>query len=361
MSELLTVLAGSRALSRIKSEGFRPDMFDIIAGAAGGPKWLVLNHLDRVIFPAWSVNRTKPVYFIGSSIGAWRFAAATQKEPLAAIDRFQTAYIHQRYSLNPDRAEIARETSHVLDCLLGENGIQEILSHPCFRLNILAVRCQWPTAGDQKCLLGPGLATAFGANLIHRRLLKFFFERTLFYDARNKPPFFNMPGFTLHRVPLIEPSLKQALLASGAIPWLMSGIQNIPGAPKGTYRDGGTLDYHLDIPFSENLDDGLVLFPHYLDRIIPGWFDKKLIRRKPAARHMRDVLLISPSRTFVQSLPYGKIPDKKDFWTFKGRDPERIAYWTAVVDQSRRLSDALHSLLATNRLADVVQPLDTRP
>lgn len=70
-------------------------------------------------------------------------------------------------------------------------------------------------------------------------------------------------------------NLKPALQASGSIPYLMNGVQQIPGAPKGVYRDGGPVDYHLDVPFG--LDgSGIVLYPHFSQRIIPGWFDKHL-------------------------------------------------------------------------------------
>ena len=77
------------------------------AGAAGGPKWLILAGLDRILFSQWFSGRKTPLFLIGSSSGAWRFAAAAQKDSRAALQRLETAYIHQRYEANPAPAEPA--------------------------------------------------------------------------------------------------------------------------------------------------------------------------------------------------------------------------------------------------------------
>ena len=64
-------------------------MVDVVAGAAGGPKWLVLCGLDRAIFTSWIMERTRPVHLLGSSVGAWRFAALAQG--MDAYERFLEA------------------------------------------------------------------------------------------------------------------------------------------------------------------------------------------------------------------------------------------------------------------------------
>jgi hypothetical protein len=70
-------------------------------------------------------------------------------------------------------------------------------------------------------------------------------------------------------------------------------------------RDGGILDYHLDIPFLPD-EDGRVLYPHFYEHITPGWFDKSL-NRKPNQKKVENVVLVVPSKRFVESLPFGKI------------------------------------------------------
>ena len=39
-------------------------------------------------------------------------------------------------------------------------------------------------------------------------------------------------------------------------------------------QDGGIIDYHLHLPYHRA--QGLVLYPHFIDRIVPGWLDKAL-------------------------------------------------------------------------------------
>ena len=95
MGKNLVFRAGPKALSKIKDGGLRADDVKVVAGAAGGPKWLVLGHLDRYLFSAFFRSRREPLYLLGSSSGAWRFAAACQADPLSAIQRFEDAYIGQ--------------------------------------------------------------------------------------------------------------------------------------------------------------------------------------------------------------------------------------------------------------------------
>ena len=70
----LVFLAGERALETIRSQGLRPDDVNVLAGAAGGPKWLTLGHLNRALFGSWFQGRRQPLYLLGSSIGAFHRA-----------------------------------------------------------------------------------------------------------------------------------------------------------------------------------------------------------------------------------------------------------------------------------------------
>jgi len=92
--------------------------------------------------------------------------------------------------------------------------------------------------------------------------------------------------------PLTKRNLKKALLSSGSIPWVMDGVENIESAV-GNFRDGGMVDYHLNLDFLPK-SDGLVLYPHFYSHVIPGWFDKGSSRR-PSENDMSNVILISPS------------------------------------------------------------------
>lgn len=112
----------------------------------------------------------------------------------------------------------------------------------------------------------------------------------------------------------------------------------------------------MDIDFL-NGNDGIVLFPHYSRRIVPGWFDKHLSWRKPAAANMKNVLLVAPSAAFIDRLPYGKIPDRKDFYRFTGGDKTRIEYWLKAAEMSRQLSQSFMSAVESGRIKNLVEPM----
>ena len=324
-----------------------------MAGASGGAKWLVLSKLDRVVAETLVPRLREPVYLIGSSIGAWRFACYAQAEPVQAIARFEEAYLDQTYSAAPDREEISAKSREILGHALGETGTTEILSHPVFRTNVMTVRSRHVTASEQPAVLVPGLLAAAALNAVSRRSLGAFFERVLFYDGRDLPPFFDASGFPMSHVELTEANLEDAIVATGSIPMVLSGVRDIAGAPPGVYRDGGVIDYHLDLPQSE--PGRLTLYLHFIDRIVPGWFDKKLSWRKPDPANVDRTILVSPSREFVARLPYAKIPDRRDFVNLERE--ERVRAWRTVVDMCDELADEFHEVLDTGKLAARLEPL----
>ena len=351
----LTILAGPKAYELIREGGLAPQQVAAMAGAAGGPKWLILGHLDRLLFSRWFAGRQTPLFLVGASSGAWRFAAACHRDPVAAIDRFERAYIDQSYSPRPTPDEISAQGRKIQCRLLSAQPPESLLQHPFLRLNVLAVRCKGFARSERRPLQATGLGAAYLANLVHRGTLVWFFERTLFHDPRQRPPLRRMNEFSTRQVALRGDNLPAALMASGSIPYIMRGVPDIAGAPRGVYRDGGIIDYHLDLPF--NTPNRITLMLHYTDRIIPGWFDKRLTWRKPRAGHMQNVLLVAPSPQFVERLPHRKIPDRNDFYLFQGRDRERVRSWQRAVSESRALADAFWTLVDNGRIRDQVRRL----
>jgi hypothetical protein len=242
--------------------------------------------------------------------------------------------------------------------MLGNGSGEKSLAHPFYRMSVLTVRSRHLIGSTRKVVQGIGLAGAVLANLARRGWLKYFFERTLFYDRRDIPPFFSMNDFPTRTVPLSSANLPQAIVASGSIPLVMEAVANIPGAGPGAYLDGGIVDYHIDIDYTGDRDDDrLVLFPHYTDRIVPGWLDKKLTWRVPLPARTENLVLLAPSRDFVAALPYGKIPDRDDFYRLFRRDDERIAYWYKTAAESRRLGDEFVEAVESGRIREKVKPL----
>ena len=349
----LTVKAGKGALKSVKTDGFDISSIGTIAGASGGAKWLVLSQLDRAILSNVVPKLQGPVHLLGTSIGAWRFACYAQNDPIAAIERFETAYVEQRFSERPDIHEITSTSREIIDLLLGAHGVDEILNHPLFRTHVMAVRSRHILASENRVLLGAGLFAAASLNLLSRKTLGLFFERALFYDPRDLPPFFNLTGFPLQQHPLSPSNLEDAVVATGSIPLVLTGVRDIAGATPGVYRDGGVIDYHHDLPHS--VEERLTLYPHFYDRIVPGWFDKKLGWRRPHPEHIDRTILISPSPSFVSRLPNGKIPDRTDFVNFSTED--RIKVWRQCLKACEELADDFNEMLVKDQLAARLQPL----
>src|SRR6185436_3701765 len=112
-------------------------------------------------------------------------------------------------------------------------------------------------------------------------------------------------------------------------------------------------DYHFD--FALDRPEGLCLFPHFGTQLIPGWFDKGLPWRRMRGALLDDVVLIAPSPALVRALPRGKIPDRNDFAELD--DATRMRAWRQAVDASRRMGDALSSVLDDPDPARHFEPL----
>ncbi|MBD9397830.1 patatin-like phospholipase family protein [Pseudomonas sp. PDM11] len=349
----LTLKVGRRAMARIRERGLQPADVGTLPGAAGGPKALGIQGLDIALFSDWLARAPRERSLIGASIGSWRFASACLPDPAAALQRLGELYTGMRFAKGVSIAEVSARCVQMLDELLQQQDAA-VLDNPHYRLNIVVVKSHGRLAEDDRRSLGLGLSSVIGSNLLGRPRLARHFERVILHDARLAPPLHPLTDFPSRCLPLDVGNLRHALLASGSIPFVMQGVRDIPGAGPGTYRDGGLLDYHLDLPYSGN---DVVLYPHFTDRIIPGWFDKGMPWRRGDAMRLQDVLLLAPSREYLARLPYGKLPDRKDFTRFLSDDAGRERYWRQAMDESRRLGDEFLELTETGRLADRLMPL----
>lgn len=349
----LTLRAGAVALAHLRTHGLRADDIDIVPGASGGAKWLAIAGLDRFLFGEFlQAPRTRPLHLIGSSIGSWRMACLAQRDPVAALARGHHAYIHeQRYSAKPTVSEITAVLSRALDLLLGPHGVDEILSHPTFRVHVITAAARGLAASRRRSMLSAGIALAAAGNSVTRRALALQFVRRIFHNAGVHTPFAQLRDLPTEHVALTHASLRAALLASGSIPLLLEGV-HVPGSGAEVHWDGGVLDYHLDLDFGAG--DGLVFYPHFYAHVVPGWFDKGLPWRRARPTNFRRALLLAPSASFVATLPGGKIPDRRDFRACD--DAERVRRWERTQVESERLGDELRALLATDRLVDAVRP-----
>src|SRR4051812_6468986 len=340
---VLVVRAGARAAARIASAGLRAADIDIVPGAAGGPKGLALAALDREILTAWLPQAPRVRHLLGASIGAWRFAAACTSNPSRSMDEFTRRYVQQSYPARPSRRFVSDWARATLRELF-EGREHEVLASPHYTLDILTVRGRWPLTRE-----GPQVAVAFGAaacaNAIGRRHLARFIERVVFHDARAALPFpQRFDAFATHEVKITQQNLRPALLASASIPLVLEGVAGIPDAPPGMYWDGGIIDYHLHLPYASS--PGLVLYPHFAERIVPGWLDKAMPWRVAKGPWLDNVVLLAPSREFLATLPRGKLPDRGDFHRYAGDDAGRMRDWKRAMVECERLAEAFYRFVA---------------
>ena len=346
MSGDLQILAGKTAYNHIRKNGLAPEDIKAVLGASGAAKWLVLYGLDAVLFTHFFRKRTTPLHLFGTSIGAWKLAAAAQKDPWNAFTRLKDAYIHQYYNERVTPDAVSRESRRIIARFLGKKRVEQILSHPFLHLGFSAVRCKGPMVSDKPVVQISGVGAAYAMNRITRHSQKYYFERTFFHDPRYDTGILAMNDFPTTRVCLTENNFSKALLASGSIPIIMAGISRIPGAPEGVYRDGGLLDYHPAFPLQRH-EQGLILYPHFYPEVIPGWFDKTLSRRRAGQKQLDRTILLTPSPKFVAELPFGRIPDRRDFERFKGKDRQRVRAWQTAAHMSRRLGEEFLELVET--------------
>jgi hypothetical protein len=331
----LRVLAGPTALAHIQQYGLRQADIKVMVGASGGPKWFSLFGLDQYLFGEFFQQRITPLHILGSSAGAWRFACFAQADPVAASKRFCQAYSHITYPPGANTRLVTEISARVIDAVFPTTAhVNEVLTNPTIKLNVIVAKARRLSMARSKLLQAGSLTLAAGANMLSRRHLRHFFQRIQFHVPGTESPFHYTGVLPTQHVELTVDNLRQAVLASGTIPMVLDPVQDINGAGKGLYYDGGVTDYHFDIPFSH---DGLVLYPHFYPSLTPGWFDKALKWRKANSAHLHNVVLLCPNDSWVKSLPFSKIPDRTDF---KLPDQVRINYWQEVILRSHELADA---------------------
>lgn len=352
-SPALTIKAGPRALARIRQNGLSPADVGILPGAAGGPKGIGIQGLDLALFGDWLLRAPRERALIGASIGSWRFASACLPDPAMGIRRLGELYTSQRFAKGVSMAEVSGSCRQMLNELLADQDAA-IIANPHYRLHIVVVKSHGLLQHDHRGKLSLGLSSVIGNNFLARQRLGRHFDRVILHDARQVPPLAQLSDFRSHFHALTPENLRHALLASGSIPMVMEAIREIPGLEPGAYRDGGLLDYHLDLPYN---GEDIVLYPHFTDRVIPGWFDKSMPWRRGDRTRLQDVLLLAPSRDYLARLPHGKLPDRTDFKRYLGNDAGRERYWRQAMAESARLGDEFLELVENGRLAERLQPL----
>ena len=352
----LEIYAGPKARAHLREYGLRPQDIRVVPAAAGGPKGLILNPLDRYIFGHWLPRSEQTVHLLGASIGAWRMACACMPDADKALAQLAEDYVTQRYPHQRGKLPPAQVVTKIFGEKIGlrlGSRAAEVLASPRLRLHIF-------TSRGRRLLHKPGrLGTALGylgaylTNAASRRALGHWLERVVFSDPRDELPF-PLSDFRSQLVQLDARNLAPAILASCTVPFALQAVQDVPGAPPGTYWDGGITDYHLHLNYS-SMSEGLVLYPHFQPRIVPGWLDKAWHGRHRASKHLDNLVVLAPHPGFVERLPNAKLPDRQDFRDLRDDDVGRERIWRIALAESTRLADDFA------RIVERGGPIDAQP
>ena len=355
--QALRIYAGPKALEHIRREGLEPAHVGVVAGAAGGPKGLILGPLDRFLFGQWLPASTQPVDLVGASIGAWRMATACLADPVAAFRRLEQDYIAQDYEVPPGRKRpiprhVSERFGQSLQAFYG-GRVAEVLGHPRYRVHIVTSRGRHVLAREGRWRTPAGYLGAFLTNAVRRQAMGVWLERVVFSQPEAPLPFATH-DYRTRQVPLTEANFMPALQASCSIPFVLEAVHDIAGAPRGAYWDGGITDYHLHLPYRP--ERGLVLYPHFQRHVVPGWLDKALKWRHKATAFLDHTVVLAPDPAWVSRLPNGKLPDRTDFPRYGSDLAARMRDWGAAVAASERLADEWAQWLQRPD-PSVVQPL----
>ena len=266
MTQALAIYAGRKAKAHIAKNGLQAKDIRVVAGAAGGPKGLLLLGLDKFIFGDWLKTSSQPVDLLGVSIGAWRMATACMDDCEAGFDRLTRDYIAQDYEptynkrgkrMMPSPTFVSEEFSKALTSFY-DGHVAGVLDHPRYNLHIIASRGRGflkQTKRDKRLQTRTvlGFAAAYFANLASRRAMGGLMQRVVFSNRGELP--FDADDYATRQVPLSQANFYGALQASCSIPFVLNAINDIEGAPQGSYWDGGMTDYHCHMNYAGKLRD----------------------------------------------------------------------------------------------------------
>jgi len=352
----LHVRAGKNVHEIIESGEFDFDQVMTYVGAAPGPRWLVASGFDLSLLQSGVLGKKRPTVLAGSSAGALRFAAWMQPEPEKSYDKLIEAYIALNFTKKDTPETVLRGIRGLIDSYIDDDALPFALANRKYRLAIVTARAKHLAASNARWLQVLALGTGFVCNTLNRRMIHWFFQRVVFHNSPILPYFCLNHDFKGQAIPLNEANFKHALLASSALPVAAAGVRDIYGAPGGMYRDGGFMDYHLNQKYSGG-DGAITLLFNHQERLIPAWFDKGLSSRQPPAEYLENLLLVYPSDDFIRKLPYGTVPERKDFRTYADNPAKRMANWRKVVEVSKHLGEEFLELVESGRLRSVTKKL----
>lgn len=354
---LLRYRVGPAARRRLRERGLGAESVGALVGPASGPKWLALYGIDRAllasdIFPSAETSGEdddgpppRRQLLVGASAGAWRMLAFASRDPEARHDALLEGYAGKVFERDATADTVSRAYDAMVAELFDDADRELILHHPRFDVAVHAVRVRRPWPMGSRPGQGAWLAAAAVANFVSPAGLGCVAQRVLFHS---RPEGF--AGSVRGRlVPWHDDAFHAVAMATASVPLALLPVHDPPHAPPGVYVDGGVTDYHLATRYLAADDERIVLFPHYQERIAPGWFDKHLAHRRAGAELVNDLLQIHPTDEWIATLPGGRPPDRRDFDELVDQPEERIRRWREAVRRSEALGEELLDDLESGR------------
>ncbi|MCX5850354.1 MAG: hypothetical protein NTW65_13060 [Deltaproteobacteria bacterium] len=218
----IRIKAGKKIYEIIKDGGFNFDSVSTYFGPAVGPRWLIASGFDLTLLKGGFLGRSKPVQLVGSSAGAFRFAAWLQPEAIQSYNKLLNTYINVTYSREDTPATVLDKMIGVINEYLEDDALPFALANKKYRLVIITARVRGLVAFKNIGLQKLGLITCFVFNYFSRENIYKFADRVVFYNASKPPAFCLKSQFRGTYVQMNEINFKYAVLASGAIPLFAS-------------------------------------------------------------------------------------------------------------------------------------------
>lgn len=342
----LDYYAGSAALSALRENGLVPGRLWGMLGPATGPRWLGWAELDRAVARCSLLAKRSDgsrMVLRGGSAGAWRMAALACPDPLRKHRALAERYIDTEPRAEQSPLELSALYRELLEQLFSDDSAR-MLAHPSCELQVVVARVApflQRTNGWAKLALGT--VALLSACMPHRT-----------------PPFMEQLALgsanTQNTCAINPSSLVSALLASGSVPGYMAPV-SIPDADNARCLDGGLVEYHVG---HNTLTAGPVLMIHHTNRLKARWFDKLIPWAPAPLASMQHLLLLVPTRAYLNTLPYHVLPTRDDFLRYSQSQSHRIRRWQECVARSELLAEEFEGDLVSGRLIEKLQPLGPR-
>jgi hypothetical protein len=361
MHPVLTIRAGPRALQKIRAHGLDPALVEIIPGAAGGPKGLGIAGLDRAIFGEWLPSKPRVRHLIGGLDRGLALRGRVPARPGEGASRIRSAST-RKPPIRPGPAAASCRSPHArCSRRFSRDAKDEVLASPWHRLHILTVRGRWPLTRDSSLHTSLGFGSRRSPTAIGRRHLARFIDRTVFLDARDRPPFMTVGDLSatgagapaaLQCVSTPTASRSTARTwgrapRSASIPMILEGVANIAARARG--RLLGRRHHRLPPAPAYHHAEGIVLYPHFTDRIIPAGSTRACRGGARAASGWTTWWWWRRRTSTSRSCRTRKLPDRKDFARYAGNDAGRMVAWRKAIAESERLAEAFMEFTRTAR------------